>query len=204
MTRWLLVALGVLGVAMLMWFFFFRTPSVTNYPSAGTDIVAIGDSLVYGTGSSKGNDFVSLLSKHIGQPIANLGVPGDTTADVVARLNKLDAYKPKVVIVLVGGNDYLKRVQDDEVFSNLQTIVTDIQKRGAIVLLVGIRGGVLSDPYAARFKELARTYGTAYVQDALSGLLGNKEYMADQVHPNDQGYRRLAERIAPVLSDLLQ
>jgi acyl-CoA thioesterase-1 len=202
--RWLWGA-GIVAVVLFSaWFLLVRALAITNYPSAGQDIVALGDSLVLGVGATMGNDMVSTLARHIGLPIANLGRSGDTTADVLARISQLDAYRPKVVILLVGGNDYLRQVPDDAVFANLAQIIEDIHKRGAIVLLVGIRGGVLADPYAPRFKELARTYGTAYVPNALDGLFGNREYMADTVHPNDAGYAILAERVAPVLSGLLQ
>jgi len=199
-----LIIFVVVALGALAWFVFAHKPAVTNYPSAGTDVVALGDSLVSGTGASRGADFVSLLSGRVGLPIANLGAPGDTTADALARIHELDDYNPKVIIVLVGGNDYLRRVPDETVFANLAQIIEDIHKRGSIVLLVGIRGGVLGDPYAARFEQLAQQYGTAYVADALKGLFGDERYMADSVHPNDAGYARLAERIAPVLSDLLQ
>lgn len=195
---------GVCAALVAAWFVLVREPSVANYPSSGTDIVALGDSLVYGTGATPGNGFVSRLSQQVGQPIINLGVPGDTTADVLGCLQKLDAYNPKVVIVLVGGNDYLRRISDDTVFANLAKIIENIQDRGAIVLLVGIRGGIVGDPYASRFKEVSNAYHTAYVPNALMGLFGDKRYMADQVHPNDAGYAKLAERIAPVLEDLLQ
>lgn len=202
--RGLYIVGGLVVVAVAAWLLFFNKPAVTNYPSAGTDIVALGDSLVFGTGSKAGGGFVPIVSQEVGAPIVNLGVPGDTTADVLARIKILDKYAPKVVILLVGGNDYLRQMQDDTVFENVGKIIEEIQARGAIVLLVGIRGGVLADPYAPRFKELRERYGTAYVPNALQGLLGNEEYMADTVHPNDEGYKRLAARIAPVLKDLLQ
>ncbi|MDB5225170.1 MAG: lipolytic enzyme family [Candidatus Adlerbacteria bacterium] len=202
--RLLWAGVVVLAVAAAAWFFFLRAPDIANYPSAGTDIIALGDSLVYGTGAPRESGFVPVLSNDIGQPIANLGHPGDTTSDVLGRLDDLDAYRPKVVILLVGGNDYLQQVSDEAVFANLASIIEGLQRRGAAVLLVGIRGGVLADPYASRFEELARTYRTAYVPDALSGLFGKKEYMSDTIHPNAQGYALLAARLAPVLKDLLQ
>lgn len=198
---WAAVALATLALA---WFVFVRAPAITNYPSKGTELVALGDSLVSGTGASAGHDVVSALSGLVGRPIVNLGKPGDTTADVLARLKELDAYHPQVVLVLVGGNDYLRHVEDDTVFANVANIIEDIQGRGAIVLLVGIRGGVLADPYAPRFEQLARAYHVAYVPDALRGLFGDERYMSDQVHPNDAGYARLAARLAPVLQNLLQ
>jgi len=203
-TRYVLAAAAVSIAAVAVYLFFFNTAPVTNYPSAGTDIVAFGDSLVAGTGSSDGHDFVSLLSGAIGQPVINLGVPGDTTADGLARMSELNAYKPKVVLLLLGGNDYLKRIPQEQTFANLAAIIKDIQSRGAIVLLLGVRGGLFGDHFSSGFEDLRDTYHTAYVSNVLDGLLGDKKYMSDQVHPNDAGYRLIAERIAPVLKELLQ
>ena len=185
---------------------FWPAPSVkvVNYPSLGTDIVAFGDSLVAGIGAEQGNDFVSVLSKEIDEPIVNLGASGDTTAEGLARINILDSYHPKVVLLLLGGDDAIQNVPTDETFQNLAEIIKNIQSRGSIVLLLGVRGGVLSDPFASQFEQLSKTYGTAFVPDVLSGLFGNPEYMSDDVHPNDAGYAIIATRIEPVLKGLLQ
>ena len=198
------IAAALIAVAA-GYFLFGRPPQeVTNHPSAGSDIVALGDSLVYGTGAPKGQDFVSLLSQKIGRPVVNLGTPGDTTADVAARLDDLNNYKPKVVILLVGGNDYLRRIASTETFGNLATIIQNIHGRGAIVLLLGVRGGVLVDNFKDDFEQLSDTYKTAYVPDVLKGLLGETEFMADQVHPNAAGHARITERVYPELVKLLQ
>jgi acyl-CoA thioesterase-1 len=177
---------------------------VTNYPSAGTDIIAFGDSLVAGVGADKGKSFVDLLSQGIGEPIINLGVPGNTTLDGLARLKDLDHYKPKVILLLLGGNDRLREVPKEEVFKNLATIIENLQARGSIVLLLGVRGGILGDPYAQEYEKLHNTYHTAYVPDVLAGLFGDSRYMADQIHPNNAGHARIAERVYPVLEKLLK
>ncbi len=195
-TLFVVVAIGA--------YFLLPTAPIKNYPSAGTDVIAFGDSLVYGQGASEGKSFVPLLSQAIGRPIINLGVPGDTTAQGLARINELDKYKPQVVLLLLGGNDYLKRVPQEETFANLAKIIADIQSRGAVVILLGVRGGLLNDHFDEEFQKLADTYHTAYVPDVLDGLLGEKQYMSDQVHPNDAGYAIIAARIAPVLKKLLQ
>lgn len=185
-------------------YYFFRVKPITNYPSKGTDIIAFGDSLVQGVGSTEGNDFVSILSKKIEQPIINLGHSGDTTADGVSRIGQLDKYNPKVVILLLGGNDYLKKVSIVETHENLVSLIKEIQSRGAIVLLVGVQGGILKDNFSTEFKNLKETYHTAFVSNILSGLLGNTKYMSDAVHPNDIGYSMIAERIYPVLTKLIK
>ncbi len=201
--RALLGAVLLVVVAALAWYLWQKPLVVRNYPSAGTDIIAIGDSLVAGTGATKGQDFVSLLAARIGRPIVNLGVPGDTTESLLARLSVLDKYNPKVVVVLVGGNDYLRRTPRTQTFANLRSIVANIQERGAVVLLLGIRGGVLVDNFDQEFDALRRSMGTAYVPDVLAGLLGDSQYMADQIHPNNAGYAHIAGRVYPVLAPLL-
>ncbi|MGB2580416.1 MAG: arylesterase, partial [Minisyncoccia bacterium] len=67
--------LGIFLITLFVFgaYYFFRNENITNYPSKGTDIIAFGDSLVVGVGSTNANDFVSLLSQKIGMPIINLG-----------------------------------------------------------------------------------------------------------------------------------
>jgi acyl-CoA thioesterase-1 len=166
-------------------------------------IVAFGDSLVYGTGSS-GGGFVRLLEERIGRPIENLGIPGDSTADGVERLDEVLALQPSVVILLLGGNDFLRQVPQATTFANLAIIIERLQADGAAVLLAGVRGGVIRDHFAAGFEQLADRYGTAYVHDVLDDTLGVEGYMADQVHPNDAGYRVIADRIHPVLAAMVE
>ncbi len=190
------VALGI--------YYFSRTAPVTNYPSNGTDIIAFGDSLVEGVGSTNGNDFVSLLSKKIGQPIINLGHAGDTTADGIARLSELDNYNPKVVLLLLGGNDHLKKIPVTDTHKNLSVIIQNIQARGAVVLLLGVRGGLFNDRFDTEFEDLRDIYHTAFVPDVLDGLFGNMQYMSDAIHPNDTGHEMIAERVYPVLMEVIK
>lgn len=194
---------GAIVVSIFGFYFFYKTETITNFPSRGTDIIAFGDSLVEGVGSTEGNDFVSKLSLKIGRPIVNLGHSGDTTADGIARINELNNYNPKVVLLLLGGNDHLKKVPIATTRQNLATLIKNIQGRGAVVLLLGVRGGLLNDPFDTEFETLRKTYHTAFVSDVLDGLFGKVKYMSDEVHPNDQGYEIIANRIYPVLIKLI-
>ena len=200
---YIFIAAGVV-LALLGTWWLKPVGQVTNYPASGTDIIAFGDSLVAGTGASPGKDFVSLLSQKIGEPIINLGMPGDTTATGLARIHELAQYDPKVVLLLLGGNDYLRRTPPEEAFANLSQIIEYIHSTGAIVILLGVRGGLLRDNFDSEFEALERQHNTAYVSDVLDGLLGSGEYMADQIHPNDAGHAIIADRIYPVLTKLLE
>lgn len=145
--------------------------------SAG--IVAFGDSLTYGTGSTKSGGFVTLLSEKSGMPIVNMGVPGDTTRDALLRLDSVLAGKPDVVIVLFGGNDLLKGIPATETAKNLALIDTKLTSSGAKVLLLKL--------------------------SILNGIYGNPDLMSpDALHPNDKGYALMAERIYPDLKRLLR
>ncbi len=206
MKKFWLIGLAAVSVLLVSAVFFSgdEVRPISNYPSNGKDMIAFGDSLVEGVGATEGGDFVSLLSKKIGQPIINLGRAGDTTADGAARLEEFDRYKPKVVLLLLGGNDFLRRVPLEETRQNLSRIIENIQKRGGVVLLLGVRGRLITNRANAEFETLRDKYRTAYVSDVLEGLFGNGKYMADQIHPNNAGYEIIAERIYPVLNKLIK
>lgn len=176
---------------------------IKNYPSRGANIVAFGGSITVGVGSTKGNDFVSLLSDKLGEPIKNLGVSGDTTQKGLARIDEVLESDPKMVLVSLGGNDYLRRVSKEDMFSNLSNIIELIQEQGAVVVILGMRGGVLRDNYKDDFKNLSIKYSTAYVPNILDGLLGHKNFMYDAIHPNDSGHAMIADKIYPIIKDLI-
>jgi lysophospholipase L1-like esterase len=182
---------------------FYKPSRIRNYPPQSRTIVAFGDSLIKGIGASEDSGFVSLISEEIGWPIINLGVPGNTSKQGLDRIHDVLNEHPGVVMVLFGGNDYLHGVPIDETFNNLELIVEKIQRKGAVVILLGIQGGILEDPFESRFRALARKKGALYVPNVLDGLIGNTDYMSDEIHPNDKGQRVIADKIYPVLDRVL-
>jgi acyl-CoA thioesterase-1 len=202
--RWnvLVIAIGTaLVAAVTLWWT--RGPSITNYPTAGTNIIIFGDSLAWGQGSTDGGDIASRLSRQFDLSVLNLGVSGDTTADGLARIEQVLEQDPHVVIVLLGGNDALRKVPVETTFANLTQIIEQLQAAGAAVLLVGEPGGLYGSRYPKMYEGLAKQYGVAYVPNILHGLIGRAEYMSDAIHPNDAGYAVAADRIAPLLQALL-
>jgi acyl-CoA thioesterase-1 len=199
--------IALCGLAVIALFWFIRQPDAPQAakPTTGTSIIAFGDSLVSGAGATAGNDFVSVLSRRLGTPIINAGRGGDTTRTALARLDEdVLARNPRIVIVLLGGNDFLRRVPKKETFANLGMIVERIRARGAAVVLLAIDVGVIRDPYAEEYEALARRTSAALVPDVLDEIIDKQQHMADGIHPNNRGYRIVADRVEPVLRDLLE
>ncbi|KND50863.1 MAG: acyl-CoA thioesterase I [Parcubacteria bacterium C7867-007] len=183
-------------------FFLRSTDTKPNRMSCATEkttIAVFGDSLVAGYGATKGNDFPSLLSKQLGAPVQNFGRNGETTSSALDRTNQVLQANPDIVVVLLGGNDALQRFPVSTTKQNLGTIIDTFQKAGMKVVLVGVAGGFGSDPFKPMYEELAKTHTVTLVPNILKGLLGNNSFMSDQIHPNDAGYAKIADRLVPVL-----
>lgn len=192
-------------LAIIFWFFFLKKDNyeITNIKSQGSTIVAFGDSLVQGVGASEGKDFVSILSTMVGEPIINLGISGNTTIDGLNRIDTALERDPKIVILLLGGNDYLKKIPMEETFDNLQKIVDKVHAKGSMVLLLGVRGGLFKDILKDKFDEFAKKNKVAFVPNVLDGIIGEKELLFDSIHPNDAGYKKIVDKVEPVLRNLL-
>ena len=205
-NRSFLIGLVVMVGLFFVWLIFSRgEDDIKNYPSANSGVIVFGDSLAEGVGSTLGNDLFSVLSRKIGEPIKNYGVAGDTTRMALERLPAVleDTPNPKVAIILLGGNDFLRKIPREETFANLATIIETFQESGSVVLLLGVRGGVIKDNFDKEFESLRDRYKTAYVSDIVGSLVFfGREYMFDSVHPNDAGYAKIAERVYPELKKI--
>ena len=173
-------------------------------PSAGTQIICFGDSLTAGTGASEGMDYPSQLSRRIGRRVINAGVPGDTTADGLARI-EADVLRqsPRLVLITLGGNDLKNRTPKDAAFENLRQIVTRIHDAGAVAIIGGIDIPLYGRGFGAAYKKLAEDTGAVLIDDILADILGNRALMSDPIHPNDAGYTIMAERFHAAIRPFL-
>ncbi len=200
-VSYLLIGAVVLVIGGLVFWHFTRDWEIKNFPSTQSGpIVMFGDSLVEGVGATAGNTLPEQLGKKLGTEILNYGVSGDTTRDGLVRLDDALEMKPRAAIVLLGGNDFLKKIPRAETFANLEQIVTAFQRGGAITMVVGVRSGIIGGGADEEYETLAKKTGSVYVSDILSGIFGQSDLMSDAIHPNSVGYGRIADRLAPLLS----
>lgn len=170
---------------------------IVNVDSDGSNIICFGNSITYGTGAAKGQDYPSILAGLLNRKVINAGRPGDTTIGALARIEKdVLERNPYLVIVELGGNDYLQQVPRERTLRNIEAIITKIQQKGAMVALCDISGGMLSPGfphYRADFKKIARRKGTIFIPGLLERVLSDNTLRSDFIHPNAKGYRVIAE-----------
>ncbi len=201
-----IVGLIVVGAFWQIGMLLLEHHPITNYPPKAGKVLAFGDSLVVGVGNTnEAGGFVGILSRRLETTITSRGVSGDTTTQGLLRIEQdVLAEQPAIVIILLGGNDYLKRIPMADTFVNLRKIIARVQDSGATVLLLGVRGGLIKDRFDSEFAKLADESGVIFVPNVLDGVIGNATLMSDQVHPNDAGYMKIADKIAPSLLGLIE
>lgn len=182
-----------------------RYDNVRNVRSTGETIICFGDSLTEGVGAGPGGEYPTVLSRLIGFPVINAGRRGDTTAQALERLPDAVLNKnPRLVIVFLGGNDFLRQVPRQETRKNLDEIVRRIQASGAMVVIAGLRLGLFTDEFGPIFEEAAKQSGALFVAQVMKGIFNDSSLRSDRIHPNGAGYRLIAERIAEKIKPLLQ
>lgn len=164
----------------------------------GSLIVALGDSLTFGYGASKNNDYPSILAQKTGWRIVNAGVNGDTTDDVLKRLPDALNQNPKLVLLSIGGNDVLKRVPKSTTENNLIAIIEKIQQQQIDVVLIAephlsisnLLGKADDNPV---YKKVAKATNVPLLSNAWSQILSDESLKSDQIHANDLGYQKFAQ-----------
>lgn len=164
-------------------------------------ILAFGDSLTYGTGATKDHDYPYILSELTGREVINAGVPGEISSEGRQRLPELlDEYEPDLLILIHGGNDFLRKIPADQLRENLKAMLAEAKQRNIPVVLVGVPElGLILLHSAEIYSEIAEAEHVPVDLEVLPDILSSNALKSDMVHPNDQGYQQLAQSIANLL-----
>jgi acyl-CoA hydrolase len=171
-----------------------KQPQYANLPAKST-VVILGDSLTHGTGANKGEDYASILATNTGWNIINAGVPGNTSLNGLERMPAiLQEHEIDLLIIELGGNDFLQRLPEQETVNNLKAILAQAKaKRIQTILLavpefspMGAAFGNLSDH--ALYAKLAQGSDIPLIENVFTDVLATNALKADSIHPNAEGY----------------
>ena len=173
----------------------------------GSAVLALGDSLTYGYGANPTESYPARLAELTGWAITNGGVSGDTSAQALARLPELlREHTPHLVIISIGGNDFLRRQPENETRTNIRAIIQACKAAGAETLLVGVPGvgvgAALGYPGDhPLYADLAKAEHVPYYANGWSQILGKDALKSDQIHPNAAGYAEFARGLTAYLKE---
>lgn len=191
--NFLKIVAGSLLVAVVVYWLIPSSPEIRNAVPTGKTIVCFGDSLTAGIGAAPEMNYPARLSRLTGMEIINAGVPGDTTAKALARLEVVLELQPRIVMITLGGNDLKNGVGRAVAFKNLAEIVRRFQDNGALVVIGGLNVPFWGRGFGDAYQELADKTGSVLVVNVLQGILGKPELMSDRIHPNSEGYAVMAQ-----------
>jgi lysophospholipase L1-like esterase len=177
---------------------------VPTLPRLGPDevVLAFGDSLTFGTGADDEQSYPAVLAGLIGRKVVRDGVPGETTAQGLQRLEgSLEAHRPRLLLLCLGGNDLLRRVDSAQTESNLRAMVRLARDRDVEVVLIGVPEAALFGGTAPLYRRVADELRIPLEEDALTDVLHDNALKSDGIHPNAEGYRRIAQALAALLRD---
>jgi acyl-CoA thioesterase-1 len=178
-------------------------------------ILVIGDSLSAGHGLPRDAGWVVLLERRLAEDgqtatVINASISGETTSGGRLRVEELlRQYQPTVVIVELGANDGLRGEQVPLVRDNLSAIVELCRKRGAKVVLIGMRippnyGRDYVNRFHAMFAQVADNHGAVLVPFMLAGFADDQSlFQEDGIHPTADAQQLILENIYRHLKTVL-
>jgi len=168
--------------------------------AANASILAFGDSLTYGTGTSRNKAYPAVLESLIQHKVINAGLPGEISEKGLSRLgNLIDQYQPDLIILCHGGNDILRKLDIKKTSDNIQQMINLAQQNNSQVVLIGVPEFGLFLDTSPIYQLLADENHIPIENNILGSILGNNSLKSDHIHPNSKGYQLLAEKIAFLL-----
>ena len=207
LSRRLILALPLVGLAGPL--------AAKGAPSAAPKVVTVlGDSITAGLGLPAAQALpaqLHLALNRLGVPnvVRGAGVSGDTTAGGAARVDFSVQRDTALAVVALGGNDLLQGGDPRVVRANLDKILGRLARRGIAAVLAGIAappeiGAGYARDFDRAFADAAKLHGVAFYPDLLAGVGRDPRLkQSDGLHPNAQGVRVIAERLAPVVAQAL-
>jgi acyl-CoA thioesterase-1 len=193
-------------------------------PAGAAKIGCVGDSITYGYGLSNPSQqsYPAVLQTLLGaqHTVKNFGTSGCTLMKKGdkpywndANFSASDAFKPDVVVIMLGTNDAKPEnwSKKADFLGDYASLIDHYRGLGARVYVatpppVYPPGAYGIDPtmFANEVVPLVRQAATganAPIIEVFTALSGNASYFPDYVHPNAAGAQRIAQTVATALQD---
>jgi lysophospholipase L1-like esterase len=184
-----------------------KAPRHATIP-AGSTVLALGDSLTFGTGAAAEAAYPARLAELTGWRLVNAGVPGNTSAQARERLPPLLAEQaPRLVLLSIGGNDFLRQVPEAETRTHIAAMLDEIRAAGAQPVLIAVpRPAVMAALLGSLddhplYEALAEERRVPLFAAGWAKVLSDRRLKADQIHANAAGYERFARELHDYLRE---
>ncbi len=170
-------------------------------------ILLFGDSLMSGYGLKENQALSIILENDLKETgynirVINGSVSGDTSGDGLYRIEEYTSGGDVDLIVLgLGANDMLRRINPDQTESNLRKIIEIIKTKNIKIILAGMKASPTNGlAYKKRFDDifpkLAEEYDLTLIPFLLKKVaLNPKLNQSDGIHPNFEGAKVISETI---------
>ena len=167
-------------------------------------ILAFGDSLTHGYGAATQASYPAVLSDTTGVTVINAGINGETSLEGLKRLTSLlGDRRIGDMILCFGGNDILQKLPRSQLKQNLIQMIRIAKSQGIKVLLISVPDmGLLGLSPLELYAKVAEETDTPLLSGVLTEILSEPRLKSDQIHPNAEGYRNMAEKIEEKLREL--
>ncbi len=182
------------------------------------NILFFGDSLTagYGLRDYKAESLPALIQQKIdiiglAYHCINGGLSGDTTSGGLMRLEYWMNRPLDVFVLELGVNDIIRGIPPQTTAKNLQAITDKVKLKypGIKLVMLGMEipafiPHAFAIDFKATFRKLADANQMTFVPFYLDGVAGKAHLnLPDGLHPNAEGYKVMADKIWPVLKELL-
>ena len=112
--------------------------SFSRESAAGKNFLVIGDSTAVGAGAANQNDSIAgrLGSDYPEANIANLGVNGSKTHELIVRLTSLGDKRYDFILIQIGANDIVRRTNLAELKQSIDIVLVEAKKHADQVMLM--------------------------------------------------------------------
>lgn len=163
-------------------------------------ILAFGDSLTYGTGAARQDSYPAQLERGIKRRVVNAGVPGETSSAGLERLGEvLEEVKPSLLILCHGGNDFLRKMDESRAAGNVRAMIAMAREKDIAVVLLATPKPTLPPSVPPFYRRVAEEAGVGFEEAVVKEVLLDRDLKSDLVHPNAEGYRRIAKALEKLL-----